>query len=910
MSRVSQRSPRPSAPGEPASLAFASLDAARTKELVRRALFTASTPSPLLTVGRYVLRRRVGSGASGVVYAAFDEVLDREVALKVLRRSAGIGDAETQLREAQAAAALKHPNVVAVFEAGLDGDTVYIAMELIEGRCLAEQETPRPWRETLELYLQAGEGLSAAHAAGLVHRDFKPANVAVGADGRARVLDFGLAAPVAGADCELPGAGRGPSYEGTPAYMAPELWTGQPASPASDQFSFCVALFEALAGAHPFLTGDRTDVIGAFNTAPRRNALPRAVPRRARKALLRGLSPNPAERWPSVPTLLSELRRAIAPQSGRAWLSAGAVAAAGVALWLGRGSAPACDAGAGAMAAAWSADRRALVEQALLATDVPYARATASSVATKIDGLSARWINAFNGNCRAHAEGTLSAELLDQRMACLTRTRDEMGDLVDALAAADAELAANAVRAVGSLASPDACERPADVAALDGEERQIAEQIQRTLARSRTAMWAVELAEASALADQAVRRARALGHAPITAEALEQLGKALAVANQRDEAVRVWSSAFDTAVAADDGPRAARIGARLAALLGDQAGKFDVGRTWGEVALAFARRPDTDDRVRARALEALGIVYDRGRQPEQALPYYDKVLAILRESAPDSLDLADALNNRGLALQAVGKLDESRRSLKEAIAIYRHLLGKEHPRVSKVLNGLGSLDMRQGQRADAIAHFAESLRIREAALGTHELTGRAHTNLGNAYLRADQPQRARPHLERAVVVLTDTVGADDWAVALPLGLLGDLHFEAGRYEEATAVYRRALAIDEGSLGPDHPDLAYNLAGLGEALLAVGDAGSARPLLERALALAEVEAHRSNRGRAQFALARTLRALDVEPGRASTLARAARANFAAVGANDNVARVDRWLRRPIRPAAVVREARPR
>lgn len=219
------------------------------------------------TIGRYRLSRRLGSGAMGVVFAAIDPELRREVAVKLLRtEDANETDRATRLlREARAMAKLSHPNVVNVFDAGLDDGRVYVVMELVSGRSLASWlESPRPLDQILAVFLQAGRGLQAAHEAGLVHRDFKPENVLVGDDGRPRVLDFGVARPTEGmSQSEIDGLASplealgttitsSGMLVGTPAYMAPEQVLGGRADPRTDQFAFCVCLYEALLGVRPF----------------------------------------------------------------------------------------------------------------------------------------------------------------------------------------------------------------------------------------------------------------------------------------------------------------------------------------------------------------------------------------------------------------------------------------------------------------------------------------------------------------------------------------------------------------------------------------------------------------------------------------------------------------------------------
>ncbi|HYU15683.1 MAG TPA: protein kinase, partial [Candidatus Acidoferrum sp.] len=231
-------------------------------------------------VGRYLVQGRLGVGGMGVVYAALDPELGRKVALKLLRSDAvSAADLSTVrerlLREAQAMARLAHPNVVAVFDVGGVGDQIFVAMELVEGETLARwlRAAPRPISEVVEAFVQAGQGLAAAHAAGLVHRDFKPENVLVGLDGRVRVGDFGLArstlAPSAPEEAIEPGAERethrlatasapltrSAALAGTPFYMAPEQFRGESIDARTDQFSFCVALHAAISGVHPFVEG-------------------------------------------------------------------------------------------------------------------------------------------------------------------------------------------------------------------------------------------------------------------------------------------------------------------------------------------------------------------------------------------------------------------------------------------------------------------------------------------------------------------------------------------------------------------------------------------------------------------------------------------------------------------------------
>jgi serine/threonine protein kinase len=280
---------------------------------------------PGARVGRYVLEYEVGAGAMGVVYTAHDPELDRRVAVKILRaepadKAIGEDARQRMEREARAVKRLAHPNVVAVYDVGDIGDAMFVVMEFVPGETLAKWlDEPRAHTETVERFVEAGRGLAAAHEAGLVHRDFKPGNVLIGLDGRARVTDFGLARRSSFAprrtetmpDGEHPGElalatrNRTGMFAGTPAYMAPEQLTHQRATARTDQFSFCVAFYEALYGERPFESATVEELLANVLGGRIRPSPPgSSVPPDLRSALLRGLHGDPAQRHPSMNALL------------------------------------------------------------------------------------------------------------------------------------------------------------------------------------------------------------------------------------------------------------------------------------------------------------------------------------------------------------------------------------------------------------------------------------------------------------------------------------------------------------------------------------------------------------------------------------------------------------------------------
>ena len=417
------------------------------------------------TVGRYRLERELGEGGMGVVHAAFDPDLQRRVALKVLRIAApGIEAKDRLLREARAMARLAHPNVVTVHEVGTANGRDYVAMELVLGETLADwlrSEKRRP-ADIVAAFIAAGRGLAAAHAAGIVHRDFKPHNVLRSRHGRIVVTDFGLAREAqadlpAQLEATLPSSARliafptstpGPltgitltgSLLGTPAYMAPEQWEGGLVTPATDQFAFCVALWEALAGERPY-RGPTLDEL-RHQAALGPGALDASkIPRRLRAVLRRGLDPDPMLRWPNMDVLLARIVHVERRPGIAAAVTVGAAVAAIVlivALRAGGGlvAPPGCEPSVLDPAQVWSAEVRAGL-------------ARQPTAVRAIDGDAAAWRTARESACE------MAPAMRPPRLACL----DGVLARIDAVVRG-AQLAGDAaqVDAGALLIDPRVCE--------------------------------------------------------------------------------------------------------------------------------------------------------------------------------------------------------------------------------------------------------------------------------------------------------------------------------------------------------------------------------------------------------------------------------------------------------------------
>src|SRR5688572_24837441 len=312
------------------------------------------------SLGRYVVLDVLGRGGMGIVYAAYDPELDRKIAVKLVKwgssSTAGTGGRSRLQREAQALAKLTHSNIVGVYDVGTIGDAIFVAMEFISGETIAAwikrrwPADPPHWRDVLSIMVPAGRGLAAAHAAEIIHRDFKPENVMMDPAGRIVVLDFGLARPTstsrsrshddpkpieisAATSLMMPLTLTG-SVMGTPAYMSPEQFAGQDTDAATDQFSFCVSLYHALYGERPF-PGDNINELttSVFKEQVRPAPKGTSVPAWLRRVVLRGLSRRPAERWSSMEELLAALENDPARRRKRIAFGVAAVAVLGGAIW-------------------------------------------------------------------------------------------------------------------------------------------------------------------------------------------------------------------------------------------------------------------------------------------------------------------------------------------------------------------------------------------------------------------------------------------------------------------------------------------------------------------------------------------------------------------------------------------------
>ncbi|HWB80755.1 MAG TPA: serine/threonine-protein kinase, partial [Nannocystaceae bacterium] len=549
---------------------------------------------PGAIVGRYVVVARVGAGGMGVVYLARDPDLDRNVALKLLAPTHERGRA---LREAQALAKLSHPNVVAVFDVGVLGERVWLAMEFVEGTTLAQwlRARDRGWTEVLPVLLAAGDGLAAAHDVKLVHRDVKPDNIMVAkGDGdalRVLVTDFGLAREIVEDPAATP-------VRGTPAYMAPERHRAGSVDAKVDQFGWCVTAWEALYGERPFeglhpgallLAVTRREI-----RAPQR---PDAAPRWLRRALERGLDPDPAQRWPSLGELLLHVRRTSTRRRRRVIAAIGLLAIATIVaipvarqVQASRAHAE-CVADVAAIDRLWPGQTRAAIDAALRDTRLTFADDTAERVAIRVDD----WVQEWRAVARAACDADEPA-LRDAVRACLAERRASLATLLDRFAKPDVAVVRGAVSWTAGLARATDC---ADGAALSRRPRPAPADVQRVAEVS--AMIDRVRAEASgtSAADEAVATARAIGWPPLLADALTARARLADGEGDATAAVRMLEEAYAIATAANADDQAFAAALALMNVIGMSEARPADGMTWAMHAEALLARRVPPDRLAA-----------------------------------------------------------------------------------------------------------------------------------------------------------------------------------------------------------------------------------------------------------------------------------------------------------------------
>ncbi len=803
---------------------------------------------PGSTIDRYHVLGIAGRGAVGVVYAAYDPRLDRRIALKVLRRT-GPELEERLHREARAMARVRSPHVVAVHDAGVADGQLYVAMELVEGQTLREWLAAghRSVAEILAVFTPAAPGLPAAHASGIGHRDFKPDNVLVRPGGQVAVSDFGLA--LAGADSSLTETVHTVDnvhltstgmLVGTPAYMAPEqLVKGGTIDARSDVFAFCVTLFAALYGRHPFPTSSLRELRAAIRegrVTPTRDS---AVPRRVREVVLAGLRPDPEDRPASMDKLLARLE-----PTRRRWVSlalAAAVVAGGVALAVVVRPEPIaaerpCQGAARKLAGIWDPERRASVARALAATGSPLAADVTRRVGQALDDYAARWVAGHTDACEAtRVWGEQTEIVLERRMACLDERLVPLAALVRSIEHASPEQVASTVIAAHRLPDLDACTRPrtlTDPAPLASPAHgPLIRLAYATAAQAKVKGQLGDRAAAARNLEPALSIAEATGDRALEAEVRSLQGQ-LQFASDPVVAEASLHGAARAAQACGRADLAARGWMVLARIVGRQ-GRDDEATRWLAYAESAVERTQ-DDMLRADLLLARADAARSAQRRDQAIELCRGAVALLAtKQASDELRIAEAEGALGTALLDDKRANEALVAFTRAAEIQTRALGPDHPYTLYSRARMGTAMRDAGRHEEALVMLSNLLAEEERIYGAKNLQIK-QTLSAIALVNYDlgRYRQAAASFERSVSLTEQSAGATERGLIYPLGMLARSLAWLGEFDAADRHARRAVDIAQRS-GVDVP---FALKNQGAVMLRAGKCDEAVRVLERARVL--------------------------------------------------------------------------
>ena len=891
------------------------------------------------TVGRYVVLHEIGAGGGGVVFAAFDPVLERTVALKLVTRADA---AKAAVREARALARLSHPNVVAVHDAGLHDDVAYLAMDLVPGGDLgAWLTTPRSWRAIVRAVIAIGHGLVAAHELGIVHGDIKPANVLVDRD-RFVVSDFGIARVL----------GEVGSVAGTPAYMAPEQRAGQAADPQSDQYSLCLLAMQALTGDPSAKlsdeASDEVDRADASQTHPDSDAAVRPrlpgrfrwrgrVPRRVLAVLRRGLSHEPQQRWPSVQALIDALVQASARRRLPASLAAaGLVATAIGAAFVGLEDAPErCPT---VVAPEWS-DARATAKSAVLDSGAPEARRTWQTVGGALDTYASALGDARSQACRAEEEQ--APEVAELSRSCLARAGFRLQAVGRKLTEVDEVTVHHTHRLLGVLPELERC---LDVRALR-DEPTVPSELTARAAAIRAKLVDVRLALAAGEVPAAAEADRALGFD--LPEALPQLmvernlvhARVLRRQGTYEAAVPALETALEVALEHDLPQLGLEAARDLAVTLGAHLGREPEARAVQRVARSLAIRRGSDpDTLAALEHNWASVMLRSGNWTEAAARFESALERFSESSKPDELRIAATLEDLGTAWRQLGKMERAREATERALSIRRAALGPGHPFTARSEDRMAVTLGSFGEHEAAVEHARSAASALEAALGprhTETLAVRLHLavalghtddqvqaeaelrtlreltlsvpdrsptmqrvlaaatiNLANLLATVDRIDEAAPLYREGIEVATTQWGDEHPTVLSARGGLAGVLASTGDDAEAEREFRAVIELLEARVGAENLDVSYPLCGLATVLARTGRRDEAADAARRCLAIrVSAQAAPELRAEAQFRLAEVL-----DTDEAQTLAADALVVFEETGDTERAAEVRAWQAR--------------
>jgi tetratricopeptide (TPR) repeat protein/predicted Ser/Thr protein kinase len=827
-------------------------------------------------VGRLLVTSLLGQGGMGVVYLAYDPELDRNLALKFIKPGRGSSvELDSRLRrEGKALAKLQNPHIVGVYDIREFNNQTCIAMEYVQGQTVAEwlNGSHRPWREVVSVFIQAARGVAAAHAAGVLHRDLKPSNIMIGKDGRVRVMDFGIAQPrsvgeLSSQDDTL--ASDRPDLDGeevltapgqvlgTPAYMSPEQLLGFNGDKKSDQYSFCVTMWEALYGYNP--SRDLTRGSAALKALSGARAVRRRgvrVPAWLRRVVERGMAARPEHRHESMDELLVMLQSNPTP---RRWaigavcvglLATGAVIEAKHIAT--KRAAAACWDTASVMAETWTAERRDQLRASITSTGLPFAAFTADRAIPMIDRYMQEIVESRARVCEASTiEGSMDPEMAALAYQCLDERRDESEALIEIYIdpknpAEFMPLVEGMPLTLARLPSVARCEdeswlraRPRPPTADTVAPAEIAE-VRRLLTMAATHARVKQYEPGMRVASEAHRRAEQISWGPLLAAAKLRLAVIHEIAGDIDPAIELLHSAFTIGVASHADEEAVEAATCLAHLFSRRKDDYVLGLHWVAMARMILERNNEPETglLWSQVFGKEGTIYILTGKLDEGLGQLQKQLSIdERAVGADHPWIAFDLTNIGYAYAQAGKVKEAMTYWRRAEAIVEASFGPDHPQMAGILRNIAAGEMELGHHHAAEQAVARAIAIRERLHGPdhHEVAILLHV-LAGVYITQGKYQDALEVSLRTLSIVQQDPGSDGVFLAHISGNLSLAYQGLGRYEEAIEASERSLDVLTKKLGDRHADVGSHLLNLGLAHLGKGDASEAFRTIEMAVTI--------------------------------------------------------------------------
>jgi len=921
-------------------------------------------------LGRYTTKTSLGAGGMGVVTLAWDSELKRHVALKLVRPdladpSDTQGARQRVLREAQAMAQLSDPHVVAIYDVGTHEGDVFIAMEYVDGSSLDVwlKEKPRSWREIIRVFVAAGQGLIAAHRRHIVHRDFKPHNVLISRAGLVKVTDFGLArifeegrhrrsstpenrsralgSATDWLQSELTKTG---AAMGTPAYMSPEQLRMQPVSARSDQYSFCVALHEALYGNRPFSGMTEEALLKSIHeqqyAAPKNK---RRIPRHIERAVRRGLCADPQKRFASMEVLVWALQSPSYARFVAVGLAAAALLAFMVVLFLRVGSpqllgSPLCK--AMSVPSPWTAEQQQRTRTAFDKTRLPYA----SAVWLKLRAEVAQREKTASVNqkriCEGVAAPTHDSELTRAQVRCMQTRQAQYRSFLSGLEKPTPKILLSAVHVLRQLQPDFACIIPGRAGADDPKTYRMRSLLSIKLQGAEQAAAQFDLKTARTVVEAVMKDATQLNDTRILAGAELVLGQIGVLEGHPAQALEhVHRASMNADVAQDDTLRA-RAYLELVRMT-YKAGRFEEAIRWSRYAQAVIQRsgnlPDLETQwsvlwgnlqqsqgssrealqARHNALTlsirnygdpSVDVAHARFKLAQSLLDIPGQVRAATAELkqvvaiykayyGEGQVEVADALQTWARALSAQGRYTEARDMLQQALDSFERASEKHPIEISMCLSDLAETYDHLGDKAKAYELMHASLAGIEAALGVdHPTVATRLLLLAHMYLADQRLAEAFASARRALLIRELAEGRDHPATIPYRILVAGVHMELKQFSEAEVQLRHALTIGGTMFKASSPQLRTAQYGLAQLLIKRKAFAEARGILEKMLAHPPEPENPTEHARVNFALAKALEGTRQDPARVRQLAGEAKMFYSQTHKPEKAAEIDAWLSR--------------